>query len=64
MSEPGIVTATDILHEHGRAMLDRMLSYGWHYTDNRGRPYWTADRAADLLGLIEIEDRRPHGHTT
>jgi hypothetical protein len=64
MSEPDIITAQYSLREHGRAMLDRMLSYGWHHADDIGRPYWLADVAADILRLIEYEDRRRHGHIT
>jgi hypothetical protein len=58
MSEPDVVTAADIVHEHGRETLDRMLVYGWHYTEERGEPYWTVDRAEEILGLPAIEDGR------
>jgi hypothetical protein len=61
MDEPDTITATDILREHGRVMLDRMLSYRLHHHDSRGRPYWAEDVAAAILGHVEIEDRRRHG---
>jgi hypothetical protein len=57
MSEPDIITAEDIRSEHGEEMLDRMLDFAWHRIDDRGQPYWLAGVAADILGLIEIEDR-------
>jgi hypothetical protein len=57
MDEPGLVTAAEILQEYGRETLDRMLAHGWHHTDDHGEPYWTEDRAVDILALIEIEDK-------
>jgi hypothetical protein len=51
MTVPDIFTAEEILREHGRETRTRMLAYGLHYPDERGEPYWTVDRAEDILGL-------------
>jgi hypothetical protein len=56
MSDSDIITAEEVLREHGREILDRMLAFGWHHTDDRGMPYWTTDRAVDIFGLMEIQD--------
>jgi hypothetical protein len=56
MSEPDIITAEEILRDHGREILDRMLAYGWHHTDDRGQPYWTYEEAERIFGLMAAED--------
>jgi hypothetical protein len=58
MDEPGIITAEEIEREHGREILDRMLAYGWHHTDDWGQPYWTHEEAERIFGLMEMEDGR------
>jgi hypothetical protein len=57
MDEPRLVTAAEILREQGREIFDRMLGFGWHHTDDRGEPFWTEDKAVDILILIDIADR-------
>jgi hypothetical protein len=57
MDESDIITAADIIREHGRETLDRMLAYRFHHTYSKGRPFWTAEEAERIFGLIEIEER-------
>jgi hypothetical protein len=59
MSDPDTITSAEILQEHGRETLDRMLGYGWHHTDDFGHAYWTRDEAERILDLIEPEEKGP-----
>jgi hypothetical protein len=52
-----VITASEIIREHGRAYYDRMLEFRLRHHDQRGRPYWTLEEAERIFGLIEIEER-------
>jgi hypothetical protein len=57
MSNRHYITTTEIIKRFGRAVYDRMLSYKWHYTDDRGNAFWTEEDVERMLGLIAREDR-------